>query len=102
MANEVAESEVQLARLTASPQRLHSLHGLLRGRVVEGSFEANDQAYRFSFAPASAALANGALVLTGRLSIHSTASSMRAVDHIAARLIAQQGGVGASPVRRQL
>jgi len=102
MANEVAESEVQMARLTASPHQLHSVHGLLRGRVVEGSFEAKDQTYHFSFAPASAAVANGALVLTGRLSIHSTASSMRAVDHVAARLIAQQGGVGASSVRRQL
>jgi hypothetical protein len=100
MANEVADSEVQMARLTASPHRLHSVHGLLRGRVVEGSFEAKDQVYYFRFTPASAAVANGALVLTGRLSI--IASSMRTVDHVAARLIAQQGGVGASPIRRQL
>lgn len=92
----------ELTRLIARPRQLHSVHGLLRGRVVEGSFEAKEQAYQFKFAPASAAIVNGALVLTGRLSIHSTPSSMRSVDHVAARLIAQQGGVGASPVRRQL
>src|SRR4030095_11023578 len=32
----------------------------------------------------------------------STATSMRTADQVGARLIAQQGGVGASPVRRQL
>jgi hypothetical protein len=102
MSSETEEPDSQIARLVAAPRPLRSVHGLLRGRVVEGSFEAKDQAYDFRFAPASAAVANSALVLKGRLSIHSPASSMRAVDQVAARLIAQQGGVGASPVRRQL
>src|SRR6267142_3055024 len=92
----------QLARPTGNQRKLHSIHGLLRGRVVDGEFEVRDQPYRFSFVPASAALADGRLVLTGRMAVHSPQLSMRFVDSVEARLVAVQGGVGVSPVRRQL
>lgn len=91
----------QLARSTGNQRKLHSIHGLLRGRVVDGQFEVRGQPYRFSFVPARAALADGRLVLTGRLTVNSP-RSMRFVDSVEARLVAIQGGVGASPVRRQL
>ncbi len=92
----------QLARSTGNQRKLHSIHGLLRGRVVDGQFEVRGQPYRFSFVPATAALADGRLVLTGRLAVHSSQLSMGLVDRVEARLVAIQGGVGVSPVRRQL
>ena len=92
----------QLAGPTGNQRKLHSIHGLLRGRVVDGQFEARGQPYRFSFVPATADLANGRLVLTGRLAVHSPQRSLRFVDSVEARLVAIQGGVGVSPVRRQL
>jgi hypothetical protein len=92
----------QLARLTRDQRKLHSIHGVLRGRVVDGRFEVQGQPYRFSFVPTTAALAVGRLVLTGRMTMHSPQLGMRFVDDVAARLIAIQGGVGLSPERRQL
>src|SRR6266478_6097227 len=92
----------QLARLTRNQRKLHSIHGVLRGRVVDGRFEVQGQPYRFSFVPTTAALAVGRLVLTGRMTVHSPQLGMRFVDDVAAHLIAIQGGVGLSPLRRQL
>ncbi len=92
----------QLARSTRNQRKLHSIHGLLRGRVVDGQFEVRGQLYRFSFIPATAAVADGSLVLTGRLIVQPPQLSMRFVDSVEARLVAVQGGVGVSPVRRQL
>ena len=92
----------QLARPTGNQRKLHSIHGLLRGRVVDGQFEVRGQPYRFSFVPATAALADGKLVLSGRMAVHSPQLGTRFVDSVEARLVAVQGGVGVSPVRRQL
>ena len=92
----------QLARSTGNQRKLHSIHGLFRGRVVDGQFEARGHSYRFSFIPGTAALANERLVLTGRMTVHSPQLGMRFVDAVEARLVAVQGGVGVSPVRRQL
>ena len=102
MLREAENPGLQLARPTGSQRKLHSIHGLLRGRVVDGQFEVQDQPYRFSFVPATAALADGRLVLTGRLEVHSHKLGRRFVDSVAARLAAVQGGVGGSPARRQL
>src|SRR5882762_11976905 len=92
----------QLTRSTGNQRKLHSIHGLLRGRLVDGQFEVQGQPYRFSFVPATAALADGRVVLTGRMTVHSPQLVMRFVDGVAARLVAVQGGVGGSPARRQL
>jgi hypothetical protein len=92
----------QLARPTANPRKLHSIHGLLRGRVVDGQFEARGQPYRFTFVPAAAALVDRRLVLNGRLAVDSPHLGIRFVDSAEALLVAVQGGVGVSPVRRQL
>src|SRR3989442_12148280 len=90
----------QLARSTGNQRKLHSIHGLLRGRVVDGQFEVRGQPYRFSFVPATAALTDGRLVLTGRLAVHSPQRIMRFVDRVEARLTAIQVGFCVSPVRR--
>lgn len=92
----------QVARPTGSQRKLHSIHGLLRGRVVDGQFEVRGQPYRFTFVPTTAALADGRLVLSGRMAVSSPQLGMRFVDTVEARLVAVQGGVGVSPVRRQL
>lgn len=102
MLRETENSGFQLARLKGNQGPLHSIHGLLEGRVVIGNFEVRGQPYRFSFVPATAALAAGNLVLSGRMSVHSPQLVMRSVDTVEARLVAVQGGVGVSPVRRQL
>ena len=102
MLREAENPGLQLARLTGSQRKLHSIHGLLLGRVVDGRFEVRGQTYRFSFVPATAALADGRLLLTGRMTVHSSQLGMRFVDRVEARLAAIQGGVGVSPVRRQL
>ena len=101
MLREAENPGLQVARLTGNQRRLHSIHGLLRGRVVDGQFEVQGQPYRFSFVPTTAALAAGRLVLTGRMTVHSPQLVMRFVDGVAARLVAVQGGVGTSPPRRQ-
>jgi hypothetical protein len=92
----------QLARSAGNQRKLHSIHGLLRARVVDGQFEVRGQPYRFSFIPATASLSGGKLVLNGRLIVQPPQLSMRFVDSVEARLVAVQGGVGVSPVRRQL
>jgi hypothetical protein len=92
----------QLARRTGNQRKLHSIHGLLRGRVVDGQFEVRGQPYRFSFVPATVALADSKLVLSGRMAVHSPQLGIRFVDGVEARLVAIQGGIGVSPVRRQL
>jgi hypothetical protein len=98
-----AESlEVQLTGRTRNQRKLHSIHGLLRGRIVDGQFEVRGQPYRFSFVPEAAALVDNKLNLSGRMVVHAPQLGMRFVDGVAARLVAVQGGVGGSPVRRQL
>jgi hypothetical protein len=92
----------QLARPTGNQRKLHSIHGLFRGRVVDGQFEVRGQSYRFSFVPTTAALVDRRLVLTGRMAVGSPQFGIRFVDNAEASLVAVQGGVGASPVRRQL
>ena len=92
----------QLARPTGNQRKLHSIHGLLRGRVIDGRFEALGQPYRFSFVPETAAISDRSLVLRGRLVVHAPQFGTRSMESVEARLVAVQSGVGTSPVRRQL
>lgn len=73
---------LQLANRTRNRRKLHSIHGLLRGRVIDGQFEVRGQHYRFSFVPATTALAGGKLVLRGRMVVHSPQLSTRFVDSV--------------------
>ena len=86
---------------TALP-KLHTIHALLRRRVFEGNIEAHNTTYDFSFAPSAAEIVDGRLVLTGRVGVSSARQPLRLVDGVKAHLAATQGGVGVSPVRRQL
>jgi hypothetical protein len=91
-----------LVSQTKTQAKLHSIPGLLRGRIFDGQFEAQGKTYRFSFAPTTASLADHRLVLSGRLAVRSPQHGTRFVDGVEARLVATQGGVGVSPARRQL
>jgi hypothetical protein len=102
MLRKAEHPSLQRARPTGNQRKLHSIHGLLRGRVIDGQFEARSQTCRFSLVPATAALTDGKLVLTSRMVVHSPQIGMRFVESVEARLVAIQGGVGVSPVRRQL
>ena len=95
-------SGLQTVRPIGNRRQLHSIHGLLKGRVVEGQFEVEGQPYRFGFVPASAAIAEGRLVLSGRVTVHSPKLVERFVDGVTARLVATQGSVGGSAPRRQV
>jgi hypothetical protein len=82
--------------------RLHSIHALLRGHGFEGQFEAARKTYRFNFAPNEASVIEQKLVLVGRLVVRSPQLGFRFVEAVKATLLGTQGGVGVSPVRRQL
>ncbi len=92
----------QPARTAGAQTKLHTIHGLLRGRIFDGTFAAQGKTYNFSFVPREAAIVERKLVLTGRLAFSSAQQEVRFVDDVRARLVATQGGVGVSPVRRQL
>jgi hypothetical protein len=89
--------------ISASKQRkLHAIHALLRGRIFVGQFQAQGQTYDVSFVPAEAALVEQRFILRGRFNVKPPQQSLRSTDQVEARLVATQGGVGVSPVRRQL
>lgn len=92
----------QPARARQAPRKLHLINGLLRGRIFDGQFEAQGTTYRFTFIPTVASLSERKLVLNGRFTVSSPTSGTRIVDGVEARVAATQGGVGVSPVRRQL
>jgi len=83
-------------------KKLHAIHALLRGRIFVGQFQAQRKTYDVSFAPAKAALIEQKFVLLGRFTVKPPQQSLRSTDQVEARLVATQGGVGISPVRRQL
>ena len=98
----IKEITTQGLRAAGVPAKLHTIHGLLRGHDFEGQFEARGKSYRFSFLPAEAVLVQKRLVLRGRFMVQAPQSGSRSADNVEARLVATQGGVGGSPVRRQL
>jgi hypothetical protein len=102
MLNQRKNRADQPVRTNRGSRKLHSMHGVLRGRVIDGRIEANDQAFRYSYAPATASIVERKLVLSGRFAVDSPRNGIRFVDGVEARLVATQGGVGVSPVRRQL
>jgi len=82
--------------------KLHTLHTILRGRVLDGKFEARGKTYGVVFLPNQADIIDHKLVLTGRMGFSVPQQATRYVDAVRATLMATQGGVGVSPVRRQL
>jgi len=99
------QNKNRTTQVTASgskQQKLHTIHALLRGRIFVGQFQTKGQTYDFSFVPAEASIAEQKFVLRGRFTVKPPQLSLRFTDQVEARLVATQGGVGVSPVRRQL
>jgi hypothetical protein len=90
-------------RQDAKAQRtLHSIHGLLRRHAFVGQFDARGNKCDFKFTPMQASLVDRRLILSGRLVVKPTRGVEHSIDRVEARLLAMQGGIGSSPVRRQL
>jgi hypothetical protein len=82
--------------------RLHSISGVLRGRNFVGSFDVAGAGYKFIYIPSKSELSGEKLRLRGRLEITDPRGQVRARDNVGALLISAQGGVGATPIRRQV
>jgi hypothetical protein len=82
--------------------KIHSVAALLKERGFHGSFDLHGSSYRFDYAPVRAEVVEGKLQLTGRLTVVGPNRQTHSRDGVRATLEATQGGVGASPARRQL
>jgi hypothetical protein len=88
----------------AASRKIHSIGGVMRGREIRGTFEADGQKYQFSYAPTSSAVANRRLELTGTFSISPARGRARPPrTGVRATLSSTQGGLGNPPsVRPEL
>ena len=89
-------------RPRSAQTKLHTLHAVLRGRVFDGKFEARGKTCGVVFLPNQATIVDHKLVLTGRMGFSIARQATRYIDGVSATLMATQGGIGVSPVRRQL
>jgi hypothetical protein len=87
---------------TSAQTKLHTLHAILRGRICDGQFEVRGNLVTFNFIPNKASVKEERFTLTGKMGFAKPKKSTQFVDGVTATLIATQGGVGVSPVRRQL
>lgn len=78
-------------------RRLHSIHALPNGREFVGKIVIGRASYQFTFAPKTAAAANGKLVLTGAVKVKSPGGQQRAADGVTATLLATQGSINSPP-----
>ena len=105
MLEEAIQRAPQIVRTKGNPGKVHTLHGLLNGRVFNGQVETRAKTYHFSFIPTSASIVEHRLVLKGRFTLRpltqrAEGADLIVVDNVEARLVATQGGVGAPPPRR--
>jgi hypothetical protein len=101
MLNEQHSQPAQPNSSRNAQTKLHTLHAVLRGRVFDGKFEARGKTYGVVFLPNQATIVDGKFVLQGRMGFSVPQQATRYVG-VSASLMATQGGVGVSPVRRQL
>lgn len=82
--------------------KIYSVPALLIERQFRGSFDLGGSPYKLDYAPQRAEVIEGKLQLIGRLTVLNPRGQARSRDHVRAVLEGAQGGVGASPIRRQL
>ncbi|MBA3713115.1 MAG: hypothetical protein H0W76_11800 [Pyrinomonadaceae bacterium] len=100
--NIISEAPAKQAPGPRPQTKLHSVGGLMNERMFSGAFDARGTAYKFSFEPIAAVLNDKRqLELTGRFVVASRRGTSRVAPDVRATLIATQGGIGASPSRRQ-
>ncbi len=83
-------------KTTSARRKLHSVHSLLIGREFLGEIEAGRNKLRFTYSPASIALADGKIHLTGRFTVKSAGQAHKA-ENVKATLLGTQGGIQAAP-----
>ena len=71
-------------------RKLHSVHSLLIGREFIGEIEAGKIRYSFAYSPATAAISNGKLELSGRFTVKPSGGQSRKSDNVKATLLATQ------------
>lgn len=85
------------------PVKLYSIFALSRDAQFRGDFNARGADYAFVFAPARAEMKDGKLDLIGRFEVTAKTGKRPAqLNDVRATLLATQGGISASPARRQL
>ena len=89
-------------RAAGGAAKIHSIAALQRERGFRGSFDVHGTSYTFDYSPAQAEVVEGKLQLTGRFIVVAPNRQTHSREPVRATLEATQGGVGASPVRRQL
>jgi hypothetical protein len=89
-------------RTPSAKRKLHSIHGLLRHHSFVGRIELRGSYCDFEFTPTQASLVDNRLVLNGVMGLRVSGSFERFIQPVQARLLGTQGGIGVSPVRRQL
>lgn len=92
----------QTSRRAQTLRKLHIVPAVLHGRIFDGEFEAQNATYRFNFVPTGVEISDNALVMRGRVGIESPRGVARFAEDVRATLAGTQGGVGISPIRRQL
>ena len=89
-------------RAAAGALKIYSVPALLKERTFRGHFEVPGSTYQLEYAPRRAEAVGGKLQLTGRLTVVDAKGRARSREQVRATLEGTQGGVGASPIRRQL
>jgi len=84
-----------------SRQKLYILHAILRGRIFDGQLEVLGKVIQFTFILTRATYQQ-TLVLHGKFGFTLPKQPSEFINNVTATLMATQGGVGVSPVRRQL
>ena len=83
----------QKKTVTNHLRKLHSIHGLLNGRSFVGKIEL---AHEFVYAMQGAAVVNGKLELTGKVSVKAAAGKTLTAENVKATLRGVQGAIGAA------
>ncbi|NOT60731.1 MAG: hypothetical protein HOP19_10980 [Acidobacteria bacterium] len=78
---------------TRTVRKLHSIHALLNGRSFVGKIEPG---HEFVYALQSAAVVNGKLELTGKVSVKAASGKTAAAENVKATLRGVQGAIGAA------
>lgn len=82
---------------TRAVRKLHSIHVLLAEREFRGSIEFGTNKYNVAFIPASVAVTDGKLEITGNVAIPRKGRPPLTAKNVRATLASVQAGIGAAP-----
>lgn len=97
-----AQRRTNQGRGATGARRLYSIPAWPVERAFSGEFSLGGAEYKFTYAPSRAENVNNMLQLTGRLTVANVRGQTRSIDSVRATLANTQGGIGATPTRRQI